>query len=52
MSVRIAPEGTKSVTMREVAPGIMLDFDAVGNVIGIDVLDVRRRVTERQDRVG
>ena len=32
----------------EVAPGIMLDYDAAGNVIGIEVLDVRERVAEQR----
>ena len=50
MFVWFAPEGTKSVTMQEVAPGILLDFDAAGNVIGIEVLDVRERLAERRDR--
>jgi uncharacterized protein YuzE len=36
-------EGVKSVDTEEVAPGVMLDFDAQGNVIGVEVLDVRER---------
>jgi uncharacterized protein YuzE len=36
-----APQGTKSLGTEEVAPGVMLDFDAEGTVIGIEVLDVR-----------
>lgn len=39
-----APQGTKSAETEEVAPGIMLDFDAEGTVIGIEVLDVRERM--------
>jgi uncharacterized protein YuzE len=31
---------------REVQPGVMLDLDAAGQVIGIEVLDVRRRSGE------
>jgi len=42
--VWLAPEPIKSVNTSEVAPGIMLDFDAEGRVIGIEVLDVRERV--------
>ena len=34
----------------EVAPGIMLDYDAAGNVIGIEVLDVRERVAEQRGK--
>ncbi|MBV8456710.1 MAG: DUF2283 domain-containing protein, partial [Acetobacteraceae bacterium] len=29
-----------------VAPGVMLDFDASGRVIGIEVLDVQARAEE------
>ncbi len=31
----------------EVVPGIILDFDAQGNVIGIEVLDVKLRIAGR-----
>jgi uncharacterized protein YuzE len=41
MFVWFAPEGTKSASTTEVALGILLDYDAAGNVIGIEVLDVR-----------
>jgi uncharacterized protein YuzE len=50
MFVWFAPEGAKSVTTQEVAPGILLDFDAAGNVIGIEILDVRERLAEQRDR--
>jgi uncharacterized protein YuzE len=49
MFVWFAPEGTKSATTKEVAPGILLNFDATRNVVGIDILDVRERVAERRD---
>jgi uncharacterized protein YuzE len=39
-----APQDTKSSGTEEVAPGVMLDFDAEGIVIGIEVLDVRDRM--------
>jgi len=42
--VWFAPHGTKSAGTEEVAPGVMLDFDAGGTVIGIEVLDVRARM--------
>ena len=32
------------VESEEVKPGIILDFDAAGEVVGIEVLDVQRRV--------
>jgi hypothetical protein len=49
MFVWFAPEGTKSSDTREVAPGILLDLDANGNVIGIEVMNVRDRVAERPE---
>lgn len=45
MFIWLAPESAKSAETREVAPGVMLDFDASGNVIGIEILDVRARTT-------
>ena len=39
------PEGAESAGTLEVAPGIMLDSDADGRVIGIEVLDVSERMT-------
>ena len=47
MFVWFAPEGAQSVRTEEVAPGVLLDFDVSGTVIGIEVLDVRRRVSGR-----
>jgi uncharacterized protein YuzE len=44
-----APEGKKSVSTTEVAPGIVLDSDAAGNVIDIEVLNVRKRVAEQRN---
>ncbi len=40
----LAPEGSKSAETQEVSPGIMLDYDAAGRLIGIEVLDVQSRV--------
>ena len=45
MFVWFGQEETKSVETQEVAPGIMLDFDGDGRVIGIEVLDVSERMT-------
>jgi uncharacterized protein YuzE len=45
MFIWLAPDSVKSVDTQEVAPGIMLDFDAEGRVIGIEILDVRDRVS-------
>ncbi len=44
MFIWLAPEDAVSVETREVSPGVMLDYDADGQVIGIEVLDVRARV--------
>ncbi len=43
-SVWFAPAGVNSAGTEEVAPGVMLDFDADGRVIGIEVLGVRERM--------
>jgi uncharacterized protein YuzE len=45
MFVWFGPEGRSSVRTEEAARGIMLDFDENGRVIGIEVLDVRERMT-------
>jgi uncharacterized protein YuzE len=44
-AARFAPLGSVAAETREVAPGVMLDFDAEGNVIGIEVLSVRLRLS-------
>jgi uncharacterized protein YuzE len=44
MFVWFGPEGVKSVETQEVAPGIMLDIDSEGRVIGIEVLDLNERM--------
>jgi uncharacterized protein YuzE len=46
LAVHFGPDGA-CVESDEVAPGIMLDYDAQGNVIGIEVLDVRMRAAGR-----
>jgi len=46
MFVWFGPEGAKSAGTQEVAPGIMLDFDREGRVIGIEVLAVSERMTQ------
>ena len=43
MSVWFAAPGITASTTEEVAPGVMLDFDSSGQVLGIEVLGVRRR---------
>lgn len=44
MFLWFGPEGLRSARTEEVAPGIMLDFDEAGRVIGVEVLDVRERM--------
>jgi len=46
MFVWFGPEGVRSAGTEEVAPGVMLDFDAGGRVIGVEVLNVRARAAE------
>jgi uncharacterized protein YuzE len=40
---RFTPGGTAIAETREVAPGVMLDLDANGNLVGVEVLSVRLR---------
>jgi len=44
MFVWFGLEDTKSAASQRVAPGVMLDFDSDGRVIGIEVLDVSERM--------
>ncbi len=44
---RFAPEPTEIAETREVAPGVMLDLDEAGNLVGIEVLSVGRRAVGR-----
>ena len=47
-SVWFAGPGVVAATTEEAAPGVMLDFDADGQVIGIEVLGVRQRMRGAQ----
>lgn len=40
---RFAPDATPIAETREVVPGVMLDLDATGNLVGVEVLSVRLR---------
>lgn len=42
--VRLAPAGVRVADTREVEPGIVLDLDAEGRLVGIEVLNVTARV--------
>lgn len=39
--LRLGPQSV--VESEEVRPGVVLDFDAAGEVVGIEILDVRSR---------
>ena len=43
MFIRLG-EAVQSVRTEEVAPGILLDYDTAGQVVGIEVLNVRARM--------
>ena len=43
LAIRFAPPG-HYVESEEVAPGVVLDFDKAGRVIGVEVQDVRERM--------
>jgi uncharacterized protein YuzE len=43
-AAHFAPAGAVAAETREVEPGVMLDFDAEGNVIGVEVLSIRLRL--------
>ena len=40
---RFAPDGVRIEETTEVAPGVMVDYDESGDVVGIEVLRVARR---------
>lgn len=48
--LRFAPDGVPIAETREVAPGLMLDIDAAGDVVGIEVLRVAHLMRERLER--
>ena len=40
---RFAPDGVPVEGTEEAAPGVMIDFDADGDVVGVEVLNVSLR---------
>jgi uncharacterized protein YuzE len=46
MFIWLAPEEAQVAETAEVAPGIILDYDHSGTVIGIEVLDIRSRLMQ------
>ncbi|HEX4184669.1 MAG TPA: DUF2283 domain-containing protein [Stellaceae bacterium] len=43
LHIAFGPQGVRSDTSAEVAPGVFVEFDPNGNPIGIEVISVRRR---------
>jgi uncharacterized protein YuzE len=46
IGVYFAPEGAEYDESEEVAPGIVLDYDKQGRVIGVELLYVRKLLTQ------
>ena len=46
LHVAFGPQGVRSDTSEEVAPGVSVEFDPHGNPIAIEVISVRRRSGE------
>jgi uncharacterized protein YuzE len=46
LHIAFGPEGVRSDTSEEVAPGVFIEFDPGGNPIAIEVISVRRRSGE------
>jgi uncharacterized protein YuzE len=46
LHVAFGPQGARSDTSEEVAPGVFVEFDPNGNPIAIEVISVRRRSSE------
>ena len=47
MFIYLGPEGVRSANTVEVSPGVMLDYDGEGKLIGIEILDVRSRMADK-----
>lgn len=47
IGVSFKPDGVEYAESEEVAPGLVLDYGADGRVIGVEILGVRRFLTER-----
>jgi uncharacterized protein YuzE len=47
MFVRFSAYSAKSARTEEVSPGVMLDFDEAGRLLGIEILDVRERMVDQ-----
>ena len=47
IGISFAPNGANYLASQEVAAGLTLDFDAAGNVIGVETLGVRKFLADR-----
>ena len=45
-ALHVSLDDSKVVESEELKPGIVLDFNAENQVVGIEVLDVRRRLSK------
>lgn len=52
IAVRFAPVGAAYAESEEVAPGIVLDYDTTGRVIGVELLHVADLMASRTLRPG
>jgi uncharacterized protein YuzE len=43
LHITFGPQGVRSDTSEEVAPGVFVEFDPSGAPIGIEIISVRRR---------
>lgn len=46
IGVYFAPEGSEYDASEEIAPGVTLDYDKQGRVIGVELLNVKQLLTE------
>ncbi|WP_428484900.1 DUF2283 domain-containing protein [Rhodopila sp.] len=51
IGVYFVPDGAEYDSSREVAPGVVLDYDKQGRVIGIELLHVRRLLAQGSSTV-
>jgi uncharacterized protein YuzE len=47
IAVWFAPDGVRSVESEEVAPGLVLDYDESGRVVGVELLNVQALVAAK-----
>lgn len=47
LAVWFAPDGVRPVESEQVAPGLVLDYDESGRVVGVELLNVQALVKSR-----